>query len=64
MVIGKTQFNVEAVKQMTLKEFVDGHKAFLREIDAVSAYYRITGFNRPMPKKKKKESEDVPSTEE
>ena len=58
MVIGKTSYNVDAVKRMTVKEFVKSHK-HLQEIEAESAYYRITGFEKPKPKKKKEVEEDV-----
>ena len=66
MVIGKTSYNVDAVKRMTVKEFVKSHK-HLREVEAESAYYLLTGFERPKPQRKKekeKEVEDVSASEE
>lgn len=53
MRIGNTSFNVEAVKQMTVKEFVSSYSMLLRGIEASDAYYLITGKSRPKPKKKK-----------
>lgn len=73
MEIGKTSYNVEAVKLMTVSAFLESHK-HLTEIEAKAAYYRICGGYEKaaeLPKKRKKsepepepEPEDVSTTEQ
>lgn len=54
MLIGKTQFNVDAVKSLTASTFVKLYKAEYKD-KTEDLYYQITGFKK---KQKKKSSED------
>lgn len=53
MKIGSTQFNKEAVKQLSLKEFEALHKHL--KIDLRAAYYAITGKKKPKTEKQNNE---------
>ena len=56
MQYGKTQFNVDAVKSLTVTAFVKMYKKQFGD-KTENLYYKITGF-KPKVKSKKKSSED------
>ena len=53
MVIGKTQFNVETIKSLSVSAFVKLYKNQFND-ETENLYYKITGFK----KEKKKSKED------
>lgn len=47
--IGRTSFNVEAIKAMSLTDFKRTHKHLA---NAEDLYYQVTGKDKPKPKTK------------
>ena len=46
MKIGNTDFNIKAVKAMSLKQFKEQYSTLLKGVGVSDAYYSITGKKR------------------
>lgn len=55
MKISKGNFNIEAIKKMSKKEFMVIHSSFSDDNDLEALYYEICG--KPVKSKEKKEKE-------
>lgn len=49
--VGGIEFNISAIKAMSLKDFTNIYNGSLKQISAKDAYYKITGKKKPTKRK-------------